>query len=301
MNLVAVGSVALDTIETPKGRVVLGLGGSATHFSLAASLFVPVHIVGVIGDDFPEKNIMMLHDHNIDTDGVKRVPGKTFHWSGVYGKDFGDPKTLLTELGVFETFSPQLPDYYLKHQILFLGNIAPSLQLEVIEKMDSPKLIAADTMNFWIDSACDDLKKVIKKVNLLIINELEVRMLSGMDNVTKGAQEVLKMGPDVLIMKRGASGASLISKDDYFSIPAFPVDEVVDPTGAGDSFAGGMMGYLGMTEKFDIASMRTAMAYGTITASFEVEKFCTDGLEAMTKEAHMDRVKKLYNMTQFSI
>ncbi|MFP4459354.1 MAG: PfkB family carbohydrate kinase [Candidatus Zixiibacteriota bacterium] len=300
MSIVVVGSVAMDTIETPAGKIECGLGGSATHFSLAASKFTSPRIVGIIGDDFPQDHLNMLAENNIDIDGIKRVPGKTFQWSGVYGDDFGDPETLMTELGVFETFSPEIPDKYQDSPVLFLANIAPSLQYDVVQKMPNVKFIGADTMNFWIEGVRDDLLRLIAEVDLLVINELEVRLLSGKENFLEGARDVLDMGPNVLIAKRGANGSALITANDYFMMHAYPVTRLTDPTGAGDSFAGGMMGYLAEIGKYDIDNLKKAMAYGTITASYGVGEFCTGALENTSREIIDNRVEELRKMTQWN-
>jgi len=301
MGIVVVGSVALDTLETPKGKHERILGGSASHFSVAASNFTDVKIVGVIGNDFPEQYLEMFKHHKINIDGIEKQEGKTFFWSGRYGPDFGDPESLVTELGVFANFNPKIPDTYKNEKYLFVANIAPKLQIEVIDKMKSSKFIGADTMNFWINSAKDDLLDMIKRVDLLIINELEVKMLSGIDNVQKGAKDILNYGPKILVVKRGVYGSMMFSKDDYFVLPAFPVDNVTDTTGAGDSFAGGMMGYLAANDKVDAQNLRNAMVYGTMCSSFGVQDFSTLGLETITKAKLDARINLFKNMTLYNL
>ncbi len=293
MDLVVVGSVALDTIETPKGKIERGLGGSATHFSLAATPFAKPHIVGVTGDDFPRNFIDMLDSHNIDTEGIRTEQGKTFFWSGRYGENFGDPESLITELGVFANFKPDMPERYRNIPVLFLANIHPALQIEVVEQMENVRFVGADTMNFWIEGERETLLKLLKMVNLLIINELEVRLLSGKDRLMDGARDVLGMGPDILIVKQGKHGASMITKDDLFMVHAYPTKIITDPTGAGDSFAGGLMGHIARKGEWDMETIKEGMIYGSITASFEVEHFSTTGLEAMRKP-EMNRRLEIY-------
>ena len=299
MDLVVVGSVALDTIETPKGKIERGLGGSATHFSLAARHFAKPHIVGVVGDDFPKEFITMLDSHNINTNGIKTEKGKTFFWSGIYGKNFGDPKSLATELGVFGSFKPELSEEYRKIPVLFLANIHPALQLDVVEQMKDVKFIGADSMNFWIEGERDTLVKLISKVNLLVINELEVRLLTDKNSFMKGARDILAMGPDVLIVKQGKYGATMITEDDVFLIHAYSLDSITDPTGAGDSFAGGLMGYIAKEGKWDIETIKKGMVCGSITASFEVQHFSTTGLEKMEKPEMLKRLEIFRNTTQW--
>ncbi len=299
MDIVVVGSVALDTIETPKGRIERGLGGSATHFSLAATPFAKPHIVGVVGDDFPQEYLNMLTRYDIDIEGIKTEKGNTFFWSGVYGENFADPKSLATELGVFADFKPVLPEKYRDIPVLFLANIHPALQIDVVNSMKDVKFIGADTMNFWIQGERETLVELIGKVNLLIINELEVRLLSGKDRLMPGAQDVLAMGPDILIVKQGKHGATMITKDDIFMIHAYPTYDITDPTGAGDSFAGGLMGHIARRGKWDMQTIREGMIYGSLTASFEVEHFSTKGLEAMTEEEMAHRLRVFHKATQW--
>ena len=299
MSLLVVGSVALDTVFTPRGRLMEGLGGSAVYFSIASSLFTPVHLVGVVGKDFPREHIEKLIAHNIDLDGLYTADGKTFRWSGKYNEDFADPETLSTELNVFADFSPDLPKNYRNIPFVFLGNIHPKLQLKVLEQMNSPKLVAADTMNFWIEGERDTLLDVLKKIDILIINELEVRMLTGVRSILSGAKKIQQMGPSTLVVKRGAYGSLAVIGDDIFLVPAYPTEDVVDPTGAGDSFAGGFMGYIASEGKIDPQTMRKGIVYGSLVASFNVENFSVQNLEKLTIEKLNERFEKFRQMTKF--
>ncbi|RZA00658.1 MAG: sugar kinase, partial [Proteobacteria bacterium] len=243
-NILAVGSLAFDTLSTPAGRAEKVLGGSANHFSISASFFNPVQIVGVVGEDFPKEHLEYLRSRGVDTDGVAIVPGKTFHWTGEYGKDLNEAITLSTQLNVFEHFDPKLPEAYVNAEYLFLGNIAPELQMSVLGQVKKPKLIALDSMNFWITGRKDALMEVLPKIDLLIINEGECKLLANERNAIVAAEKVMEMGPKALVMKRGEYGSTLFFQNEIFSAPAVPVRKVVDPTGAGDTFAGGLMGYL---------------------------------------------------------
>jgi len=299
MSLLVVGSVALDTVYTPRGELLDGLGGSAVYFSVASSIFGPVHIVGVVGNDFPKEHIEKLKMRGVDSEGLYIADGKTFRWHGRYGEDFGDPETLLTELNVFADFSPNLPRKYRDLQFVFLGNIHPKLQLQVLEQMDSPKLIAADTMNFWIERELDSLREVIKKIDVLIINELEVRMLTGVRSIFTGAKIIQQMGPSTLIVKRGAYGSFAITGEDIFVVPAYPTDNVLDPTGAGDSFAGGFMGYIASKGEITPENLHLAMVYGSLVASFDVEGFSIRNLEKLTMDKLNERLAKFRQITDF--
>lgn len=296
MSLLTVGSVALDTITTPKGTIEEGLGGSATYFSLAASLFGPVHIVAVVGTDFPKKHIKLLETRGVNLDGLIVREGKTFRWVGVYDESFGDPETLDTQLNVFEQFDPELPEHYRKLPFLFLGNIAPSLQMKVIEQAEGCRFIAADTMNFWIEGARNDLMKVLARIDMLVVNELEVMLLTGNKSAINGARQILDMGPSLIVVKRGSCGSFLVSKDEFFLIPAFPITDVTDPTGAGDSFGGGMMGYLAQSSKTDVPTILEAMMWGAVTASFNVQGFSVEKLASLSRsvlDERMEEFKKI--------
>ncbi len=299
MSLVAVGSVALDTVYTPGGELKEGLGGSAVFFSVAANLFSPVCMVGVVGSDFPEKHIESLRCKGIDLAGLKVCKGKTFRWHGRYDQDLGDPQSLLTELNVFAEFSPELPDDLRKKNFLFLGNIHPQLQLKVLSQMENPMLIAADTMNYWIESQRETLLEVLSKIDMVVINELEVRMLTGLRSVLAGAERVQKMGPATVVVKRGAYGAFCLTGSDLFVLPAYPTQNVLDPTGAGDSFAGGMIGYIASQGKIAPEIIRKSIVYGTIVGSYCVEGFSIKKLEVLTRDHIESRYDHFKSLTRF--
>lgn len=282
MNITVVGSVALDTVETPVGRNDEGLGGAATFFSLAAANFAPVHLVGVVGEDFPERHVALLESKGINLDGLERTPGRTFRWTGRYHENMNDRDTLETQLNVFEHFHPKLPEAAKDAPFLFLGNIHPSLQLEVLEQAH-PRFTGLDTMNLWINIALDDLKEVLKRVDVLIINDSEVKLLTGESNLAKGARTIKAMGPRIIVVKKGEHGCLLFGEGDAFSAPAYLLEEVVDPTGAGDTFAGGFLGHLASANKVDDATLRRAVIYGSVAASFTCEKFGPDRLAEVTK------------------
>ncbi len=284
MSLLAVGSVALDTIEIPSGRYEDILGGSCTFFSLAASHFAKVRIVAVVGTDFPEEHVDLLRSRGIDTAGLERAEGRTFRWSGRYSATLAERWTLDTQLGVFAGFQPKLPAAWKKPKILFLGNIEPSLQRAVLEEVDRPELVAMDTMNFWIEGQNASLKKTLARVDLLVINEEEIRQLSGEHNVVRAAASVRQMGPSKVVVKRGEYGAILFAEDHAFAVTAYPLSDVVDPTGAGDSFAGGMCGSLARAERLDAAAFRRAMVMGTVLGSFSVEGHGVERLRTLTTE-----------------
>ncbi len=273
MGILVVGSVALDSVQTPFGNKDDALGGAATYFSVAASYFTDVSILGVVGEDFPEEHISFLKRKGVDTVGLQRRAGKTFRWKGAYSSDMNTRTTLETQLNVFADFSPKLLSAHCNQEYLFLGNIDPELQLSVLEQMKRPRLVACDTMNYWIESKRPALLKTLSKTNLFIINDEEARQLSGEFNLFRAARRILTMGPDTLVIKRGEYGALLFHSGSVFSIPAFPVEDVLDPTGAGDSFAGGMMGYLATGGAYDSAALRKAVAFGTVMASFDVMNF----------------------------
>jgi sugar/nucleoside kinase (ribokinase family) len=302
MSLLIVGSVALDTLATPKGVLDDALGGSATYFSLAAKLFAPeVNVVAVVGEDFPKGHIEMLVAKGINLDGLKIEKGKTFRWSGVYDSSYGDPKTLDTQLNVFQEFAPILPEHYCGSSFVFLGNIDPTLQHRVVQQVKSPLLVAADTMNFWIEGKPEALAKLLKDIDLLLINALEVRLLSKDFSLLGGARKILEMGPKILVIKRGEHGSMLVTKDDVFVLPAYPINDVVDPTGAGDSFAGGFMGYLASRGKVDLVELKRAVVAGTVIASFNVEGFSVTKLQNVTKKEIFDRMKHFRKITEFDL
>ncbi len=302
MSVLIVGSVALDSVATPHGRVDDALGGSATYFSLAARLFSPeINVVAVVGEDFPEKHTKMLLGKGINLDGLQISKGKTFRWAGEYSEDFGDPETLDTQLNVFETFAPELPEDYCGSSYVFLGNIDPTLQRQVVQQIKSPMLVAADTMNFWIEGKLDELKALLKDIDMLLINALEVRMLSGKKSLLAGAKEVLTMGPEILIVKRGESGVMVVAEDGLFVLPAYPIEQVVDPTGAGDSFAGAFMGYIASRGKIDFTEIKRAVVAGSIVASMNVEGFSVEKLARISRDDIAERMKKFQRITDFTV
>ncbi len=284
MGLLIVGSIGLDDIETPFDKIEGALGGSTTYISLAASYFTgPVSIVGVVGDDFSTDHIKMLEDHNIDHEGLQIVEGgKTFRYGCRYHYDLNTRDSLFTDLNVFESFNPIIPVKNKKSSFVILGNIAPSLQTTVLDQLENPKFIVCDTMNFWINGALDDLMKVLKRVNVLIINDSEARLLSKEPNLIKAAKIISDMGPKYLIIKKGEHGALLFGENQIFSAPAYPMENIFDPTGAGDAFAGGFTGYLHKNMELSFENMKRAVIYGSIMASFCVEKFSTKGLENLS-------------------
>ena len=283
MSLVIVGSIALDSIKTPFGEVEKALGGSAMYASLASSKFVKTQIVGVVGEDFPIEHIDLLKENDICCKGLKIVPGKTFHWKGVYN-DLNKAETLETHLNVFADFNPELPPEYRKSRYVFLGNIDPVLQLRVLDQMENPGITACDTMNFWISGKKKELMEVIKRVDILFINEDEIKMLTGEQNVFSAAEIACSYGPKYLIIKRGEYGSMAVSKNFLFFVPVYPLKKVIDPTGAGDCFAGGFMGYLANTDRDDQETIKNAMIYGTVTASFDVESFSLEKIKGIDKD-----------------
>jgi len=300
MSLVVVGSVAFDAVETPFGKCEKMLGGSASHFSISASFFTDVSIVGVIGGDFTPEDGKVFIDHNIGTNDLERIPyGKTFRWSGRYDYDLNVAHTLDTQLNVFADFKPKLSDESKSARLLFLGNIQPDLQREVREQMPNADLVALDTMNLWIENTRDSLLRTIRGVDVVIINDAEARQLTSIPNLIKAAREILSWGPRALIVKRGEYGAALFTADNYFAIPAYPLESVFDPTGAGDTFAGGFMGYLSSQEKLDESTMRRAMIFGSVMASFNVEEFGTERVRRLTHAEINERFLAFRRMTHF--
>lgn len=299
MSILVVGSVAIDSVETPFGVGESVLGGSATYFSTAASFFTDVNLVGVIGDDFPQEHIDFLKSRNIDLTGLKRESGSTFRWKGRYGFDLNEAQTLDTQLNVFQTFRPQIPAEYAAAEYLILANIDPELQLEVLDQVTNPRVVACDTMNFWISSKPEALKKVIARVDFLIINEGEARQLTGEINLVRAATAILALGAKNLIIKRGEYGVLLFSGDSIFAAPAYPLENVFDPTGAGDTFAGGFMGYLASTGNLSNESVRQAIIFGSVMASFNVEDFSLDRLRTLQYSEIDARYKSFKKMTHF--
>ena len=274
MSLLVVGTVAFDSVRTPFGQVDKVLGGSSTYFSCAASFFNPVRLVSVVGSDFPEEHVEMLQKRKIDTEGLIRTSGETFAWSGRYEGDMNEAETLDVQLNVYGDFSPTLPESYRDSSHVFLANGSPGSQMKVLDQVMNPSLVVADTMNHWIDTDLDGLKQLLKRIDALVLNEGEAKMLSGERNLVAAGEHILTLGPRVVVIKKGEYGAFMLSREGArFAIPAYPVIQVKDPTGAGDSFAGGMMGYLARNNVTDDASIRRAMVFGTVMSSFVVEDF----------------------------
>ncbi|QCX40878.1 sugar kinase [Aureibaculum algae] len=303
-KLLIVGTVAFDKIETPFGKTDKILGGAATFIGLSASQFdVESGIVSVVGDDFPQGYLDMLKSKNIDTTGVEIVKGgKTFFWSGKYHNDMNTRDTLVTELNTLADFNPVVPENFKDTEFLMLGNLHPAVQMSVIKQIPNrPKLVVLDTMNFWMDNAWDDLLEVIKKVDVITINDEEARQLSGEYSLVKAAQKISKMGPKYVVIKKGEHGALLFNKENIFFAPALPLEEVFDPTGAGDTFAGGFIGYLAQTKDISFENMKNAIIYGSNMASFSVEKFGTRRMEELTKDEIKKRLGQFKELTQFEI
>lgn len=296
MPILVVGSIVLDYISSPYGKSEGALGGSAIYFAGAASPYCEVRLVGVVGDDFPDEGHAFLEERRVNVEGLTTLPGKTFHYAAEYGKDIQDRKTISTCLNVFEQFHPALPESYLDTPIVFLGNIAPSLQIEVLDQIGSPFHVAADTMNFWIDGTPDDLRKMLRRIDTLFINDSEVRELTGELNLITAIRAVTRFGPATVVVKKGEHGAILYHEGEFCSIPAFPLERVVDPTGAGDAFAGGMLGYLAARNSFTGVDFRRALLHGTAVASFVVEEFGPRKLSGLDRKAIKERIDSLENM-----
>ena len=296
MSLLVVGSMAYDSVETPFDKRDNALGGSAMFFSTAASYFSPVNLVAVVGTDFDQSDIDFLREKNVDLNGLTVEEGDTFRWGGKYLDNMIDRETLFTKLGVFEHFKPELPESYQQSDYIFLANIQPDLQYNVMQQVKKPKFVAMDTMNFWITGTPDDLKKTLSVVDALVINDSEVRLLSGVDNIFAGARIIQDMGPKTLIIKKGEHGSILIHKDSYFACPALPIENLFDPTGAGDTFAGGFMGYLSHVDEINSANLRRAIVMGTVMASFCVESFSADRLKSLTNDDIKNRAQQLMQL-----
>ena len=299
MSVLIVGSTALDSIKTPKAENPRLLGGSASHAAVAASFFSPVKMIGVVGDDFPKRYLQLYRRHGIDLAGLQVKPGKTFHWSGEYEVNLNNRRTLLTELGVFESFTPHLPDTHKTTPFVLLANIAPSLQHHVLDQMANTKFVVADTMDLWLNIALPDLLRLLKRIDGFVLNDSEAHQLTQEDNVFAALRKIHKLGPKYVIIKKGSHGSILSGPRGFFICPAYPLHKVVDPTGAGDSFVGGMMGYLAAARGSVDQNIRRAMIHGSVVASFCCEGF---GLNRTTriKRAHIDqRVKELEKLTQF--
>jgi sugar/nucleoside kinase (ribokinase family) len=303
LALSVVGSIGLDTIQTPFSRVDEALGGSATYISVAASYFTQpneIHLVGVVGEDFDNEYIDLLKKYNADLEGLQIIKGgKTFRWSGKYHYDFNVRDTLSTDLNVFENFNPIIPEKSKKNEFVLLGNIMPTLQLHVLDQVDNPKFVVCDTMNLWIETMKEELIEVLRRVDVLIINDSEARMLAEEPNLVKAAKIIQGHGPKYLIIKKGEHGALLFNDDTIFSAAAYPLEDIYDPTGAGDAFAGGFTGYLHKTNDLSFENLNRAVIYGSTMASFDVEEFSTKGLENLTHEQIQKRFKEFKELTEF--
>jgi sugar/nucleoside kinase (ribokinase family) len=299
MGILVVGSVALDSVATPFGAAREVLGGSATYFSAAASFFASVSLVAVVGEDFPAEHLSFLRDRSINLTGLQRAKGKTFRWRGEYGFDLNQARTIETQLNVFADFLPQIPEEYKEEEIVFLGNIDPDLQREVLRQVKDPEFVAADTMNYWIEGKIDSLKETLRGVDVLMINDAEVRELAQEANLVKAARQILTWGPSSLVVKRGEYGALMFHKEGCFSAPGFPLEAVCDPTGAGDSFAGGFVGYLANTMNFSEANIRKAVIMGSVMASFNVEDFSLNRLKSLTYSEIEARFREFKRLSHF--
>jgi sugar/nucleoside kinase (ribokinase family) len=300
MSILVVGSVAFDALQTPFGKVDRCIGGSATYFSVAASFFTEVELVAVVGDDFTAEDEAIFAGRRINTEGLQRVPGaKTFFWSGEYGYDLNVARTRDTQLNVFADFKPQLSERQRTPDVLFLANIQPELQLDVLQQTKRPRLVALDTMNLWIDIKRAELERVIREVDLVIINEAEVRMFTKDPNLVKGARQILDLGPQTLVIKRGEYGVLMVRKDAIFAAPAYPLENVFDPTGAGDTFAGGFLGYLASRSEIHDRELRRAIIFGSVLASFTVEKFSLDRLREISLRDVHERYSDFRALTHF--
>jgi len=303
MSLLVVGSMAFDSIKSPFGEVERVIGGSATYFSLAASYLTPVRLVSVVGRDFPKGTLDMLSARGIDLQGLKIAEGVTFHWKGYYEYDLNVAHTVKTDLNVFENFAPVLPASYRESRYVFLGNIDPKLQLDILAQVREPKIVALDTMNFWIEKSPQLLREVIRSVDIVVINEAEIRELTGEFNLVKGARKLMRMGPGRVVIKRGEYGVLHLSDGEIFAAPAYPLETIFDPTGAGDSFAGGFMGYLASRDGDALTEMdyRLATIYGSAIASFTVEAFSTERLQGLSREEIDTRLAAFRALTEFRV
>ena len=297
--ILTVGSVAFDSIKTPFGEASRVVGGAATYFSVAASFFTDVRMVGVVGEDFGDEQMQVFGGRRIDLAGLQRVPGETFRWKGEYSFDLNSRETIYTHLNVFDQFRPVLPESYRPTPFVFLANIHPALQVDVLDQVEAPRFVAADTMNFWIEGTPDDLRAVLRRVDALIINDEEARQLSGEANLVKAARAIREMGPKLLVIKRGEYGVLMTSDDAFFAAPAMPLEQVADPTGAGDTFAGGFMGYLASAPEVTDAVVSRAIIAGSAMASFAVEDFGLDRLLRLTQDEVRARFDAFKRLTHF--
>lgn len=300
-DLLVTGTLALDNVRTPFGEVTDALGGSATFFAYAASFFTKVKLVAVVGHDFPKEHLDLLADRGVDLGGVQVTDGPTFRWAGEYGYDLNEARTLDTRLGVLADFKPALPAHYRRCPFVFLANLDPLIQLDVLRSMERPRLAALDTMNFWIKGNPVGLREVLREVDALLVNDTEARMLAGEPNLVKAARTILAWGPRVVVVKRGEYGALMVTPDRFFFVPAYPLESVFDPTGAGDTFAGGFMGVLAGDEATDEAALRRAIVYGSVIASFTVEDFSLDRLKRLTRSEVDARYRAFREMMQVEL
>jgi sugar/nucleoside kinase (ribokinase family) len=302
VSLLVVGSVAYDALESPYGKVERTLGGAATYFSIAASFFTHVNLVAIVGEDFHPKDEAIFHKRSIDIEGLERAAGKCFFWAGRYSENLNERVTLATELNVFADFKPRLPEKYRNSKYVFLANIAPALQHDVLKQVKgTPKLVAMDTMNYWIEGSNADLRETLKHVDVLMINDSETRQLSNEYNLLRAAKHIFKMGPSALVVKRGEYGAMMVDKHGVFAVPGFPLEEPHDPTGAGDSFAGGFMGYLAGVGRTNDAALRNAIVYGSVLGSFAVERFGLERLLKLKKAEIHARARHFAKLTHFKL
>lgn len=300
MSILVVGSVALDSIETPFGKVDDALGGSATYISTAAKYFTqPVRIVAVVGTDFPKEHVQFLDEASIDIEGLQVVEGNTFRWGGKYHDDLNTRDTLYTKLGVFEHFNPVIPESYRRSQYVCLGNIDPPLQMRVLEQIEKPRLVVCDTMNLWINIRLHELLETLRRVDVVIVNDSEARMLTGESNLIVAAKKLLTLGPRIAIIKKGEHGAILLTENTFFSLPAYPLEKIFDPTGAGDCFAGGFIGWLARTDDVSDENLKRAVVFGSTLASFCVEKFSLDGIRDLSFHAINERFQEFRSLTHF--
>jgi len=299
VSLLVVGTVALDSVKTPFGAVDNALGGSATYFSTSASYFTDVRLVAVIGEDFPKEHVQFLKSKNIDIRGLEVQGGGTFRWQGEYGYDLNEARTLATHLNVLATFKPRLPADYISSDVVFLANVDPEIQLDVLKQVKKPKLVACDTMNYWISSKPTELKRTLREVDLLTINEAEIRQLAGEASLVKAAKSVQALGPKTIVVKQGSYGAIMFHGHSIFSAPAYPLETVFDPTGAGDTFAGGFMGYLTSTMNFSEEGLRKAVIFGSVMASLNVEAFSLDRLRSLDYKEIELRYREFKKLTHF--
>jgi sugar/nucleoside kinase (ribokinase family) len=297
--VLTVGSVALDSVRTPFGEIEEALGGAASYASVAASFFCPARMVAVVGEDFPEEHVAKFAGRGIDLGGLRRAPGETFRWRGYYDYALNQAHTVVTELNVFEGFRPELPESYRQSPYVFLANIDPALQLSVLDQVRRPKLVACDTMNYWIEHSPEKVLEVLARCDIALLNEAEARELCGVPNLLAAARQVLSYGPGVVIIKKGEHGSLMLSQDSYFAAPGYPLEEVRDPTGAGDSFAGGLMGHLARYGERDDGALRRAIICGTVMASFAVEDFSLDRLLRLSMEEIAERYHEITAMTRF--